>query len=125
MEANIPSENRWVVLPAWYISQLKKGDLKSADITNDSVGVIRSGIVGVIDRTMIIQSNLLKHVTDTVECFYCMAGTKEALTFASQLTKTESLRIPDSFGSYMRGLAVYGRAVVQPEALVALYATKG
>ncbi len=31
-EANIPSENRWVVLPAWFVSMLKKGDLKSADI---------------------------------------------------------------------------------------------
>jgi hypothetical protein len=47
-EANIPSENRWVVLPAWYVSQLKKGDLKSADITGDGTGVIRSGVVGMI-----------------------------------------------------------------------------
>lgn len=78
-----------------------------------------------MDRTKIIQSNLLKHVTDTTECFYCMAGTTEALTFASQLVKTESLRIPTSFGEYMRGLAVYGRAVVQPTALACLYATKG
>ena len=53
-----------------------------------------------IDRTVVIQSNLLKHVTDTVECFYCMAGTKEALTFANQLVKTESLMIPESFGTY-------------------------
>ena len=77
-----------------------------------------------MDRTKIIQSNLIKHVTDTVECFYCMAGTTEAVTFANQLVKTESLMIPDSFGTYMRGLSVYGRAVVQPTALVALYATK-
>lgn len=124
-EANIPSEGRWVVLPAWYVSMIKKGDLKSADISGDATGVIRTGVVGMIDRTLVIQSNLLKHVTDTVECFYCMAGTKEALTFAAQLTKTETLRIPESFGDYMRGLAVYGRAVVQPTALAALYATKG
>lgn len=79
-----------------------------------------------VDRTTVIQSNLLKHVTDgAVEAFYCMAGTKEAVTFASQLVKTETIRIPDSFGDYMRGLAVYGRAVVQPKALVALYAYKG
>lgn len=124
-EANIPSENRWVVLPAWFCAQFKKGDLKSADITGDSTGLIRSGIIGMIDRTTVIQSNLLKHVTDGAdECFYCMAGTKEAVTFASQLVKTEELRIESSFGTYMRGLAVYGRAVVQPKALVALYATK-
>ena len=103
---------------------LKKGDLKAANITGDSTGVIRSGVVGMIDRTKIIQSNLLKTVTDGVQCTYCMGGTKEATTFASQLTKTETLRIQDSFGDYMRGLAVYGREVVQPEALVALYVRK-
>lgn len=124
-EANIPSENRWIVLPAWFVAMLKKGDLKSADITGDATGLIRSGVVGMVDRTKIIQSNLIKHVTDTVECFYCMAGTTEAITFANQLVKTESLMIPDSFGTFMRGLSVYGRAVVQPTALVALYATKG
>jgi len=124
-EQSIPSENRWVVLPAWFVALLKKGDLKSADITGDASGVIRSGVVGMIDRTKIIQSNLLKHTTDGAnKCFYCMAGTKEAVTFANQLVKTESLQIESSFGTYMRGLAVYGRAVVQPKALVALYAYK-
>lgn len=37
-EANIPSENRWIVLPAWFIAMLKKGDLKSADISGDATG---------------------------------------------------------------------------------------
>lgn len=123
-EANIPAADRFLVLPAWYIAMLKKGDLKSADITGDASGVIRSGVVGMVDRTKIIQSNLLKTVTDGVQCTYCMGGTKEAVTFASQLTKTETIRIPDSFGDYMRGLAVYGREVVQPTALVALYVRK-
>ncbi len=124
-EANIPSENRWIVLPAWFVALLKKSDLKAADITGDSVSVLRSGVVGMVDRTKIIQSNLLKHVTDTTkECFYCMAGTTDSVTFANQLVKTETIQIPTSFGQYMRGLSVYGRAVVQPTALVALYATK-
>lgn len=48
-EANIPSENRWVTLPAWYVAQLKKGDLKAADITGDSAGLIRSGVVGMVN----------------------------------------------------------------------------
>lgn len=125
MEANIPSEGRYVVLPAWFCAMLKKGDLKSADITGDSQGVIRSGVLGMIDRTKIIQSNNLKSVTDgttSTKAFYCFGGTMEAMTFAAQLVKTESLRIPDSFGEYLRGLQVYGRAVVQPKALVELYA---
>ena len=45
-EANIPNENRWIVLPAWWCANLKKSDLKQADITGDATGVIRSGVIG-------------------------------------------------------------------------------
>lgn len=125
-EQNIPSENRWVCIPAWFAAKLKKSDLKQADITGDATGVIRTGVIGMIDRTKVIQTNTLYHVTEgTAELFYIMAGTKEAMTFAMQLTKTESLRIPDAFGDYMRGLAVYGRKVVQPTALVEMVAING
>ena len=125
-EANIPSENRWCVLPAWFCALLKKSDLKAADITGDATGVLRTGVIGMIDRTKIIQSNNIYHVAeDTAELFYCLAGTKEAMTFAMQLTKTESLRIPDAFGDYMRGLAVYGRGVIQPTAMVEAVAIRG
>lgn len=125
-EANIPSEGRFVVVPAWYAASLKKSDLKQADVTGDSTGVIRSGVVGMVDRTKIIQSNLLYSATEgTATLYYLLFGTKEATTFAMQLTKTEDLRIPDSFGTYMRGLAVYGRKVVQPTALGEMVAVKG
>jgi hypothetical protein len=120
-EADIPSEDRWVVLPAWFCALLKKSDLKQADITGDATGVI-----GMVDRTKVIQSNNLYHVTEgTAELFYCLAGTKEAMTFALQLTKTGSLEIPDSFGTYMRGLSVYGREVIQGTALVEAVAIRG
>ena len=118
-EQNIPSENRWVILPAWAIARLKKGDLKAANITGDDTAVLRTGLVGQIDRMKVIQSNNLYHATEgTAELFYALAGTKEAITFALQLTKNETIRIPDSFGDYVRGLSVYGREVIQPTALV-------
>lgn len=123
-EANIPSENRWIVLPAWFCALLKKSDLKAANITGDSSGVLRTGVVGMIDRTKVIQSNNLYNPTGEVY-FHCFAGTKEAMTFALQLTKTESLRIPDSFGDYMRGLSVYGFETLQDTALVELVAQRG
>jgi len=121
-EANIPSEGRWVILPAWYCAMLKKGDLKSADITGDATGVIRNGIVGMIDRTTIYQSNLIHSAEDgdTETSWYVQAGTKEAATFASQVDKVDTLKIQDSFGEYWRTLFVYGRAVVQTTALTTL-----
>jgi hypothetical protein len=46
-----------------------------------------------------------------------IAGTKDAISFASQVNKTEQVRNPSDFGDFIRGLNVYGRKVVKPEAL--------
>lgn len=126
-EQNIPSEGRWIVLPAWYCALLKLGDLKRADVTGDATGVIRNGMIGMVDRTTIYQSNSLYTATDgdTETSTYVLAGTKEAATFASQVDKVDTLKIPDSFGEYWRTLFVYGRAVVQAPALVSMICKKG
>jgi len=121
-EANVDSADRFIILPAWYVALLKVGDLKRADITGDSTGVLRSGLIGMVDRTMIYQSNNLT-VTGAGETLI-VAGTKEASTFAAQISKVDTLQIPDSFGSYWRSLLVYGRKVVQPTALVNMVAKR-
>lgn len=129
-EADVPVEGRFLVLPAWFCNFLKKGDLKQADLTGDTTGVIRTGLIGEIDNFMIYKSNLIHHVTDsdpsvgTPEAFYVLAGVKDATTFASQVTKTETVVAESSFGEKWRSLLVYGRKVIQPEALAMLYCTK-
>jgi hypothetical protein len=120
-EANQNQEGRWCVLPAWVCTALKTSDLKAANITGDGTGVIRTGLIGMIDRMHVYQNNNL--ATDTAGGlttgeFGVLAGTNEAATFAAQITKSDTLRIPDSFGEYWRSLFVYGRAVVQPESLI-------
>lgn len=115
-EQNIPQENRWIVLPSWYITSLKTGVLRRADVTGDSTGVVRSGVVGMIDTFLVLRSNNLPW-DNTYKNSTIIFGTKEAATFAMQLTKTETLQIQTSFGQYVRGLAVYGRQVVQGSAL--------
>ena len=47
-----------------------------------------------------------------------IAGTSHATSFAMTINKTEPLRNQTDFGDIVRGLAVYGRKVVKPEALV-------
>jgi hypothetical protein len=128
-EANIPDENRWIVIPAWFANLLKKGDLKRVDITGDDTGVIRTGLIGQIDRFKVYQSNQVYHVTenitgDTVETFSVLAGVKDAITFASQVNKTETLPDPDQFGERWRTLLLYGRKVIMPEACALLLCTK-
>jgi hypothetical protein len=128
-EQNIPETGRWVVMPAWACSLLKRSDLRDASLTGDGTSVMRNGRLGMIDRFTVYSSNLLPtSATDGVNgndsdgAYYIYAGHKNALTFASQLTEMEVIRSERSFGNMVRGLQVYGRQVIDPTAMVQLYA---
>ena len=123
-EQNVPEEGRFVVVPAWFRTLLKTGDLKSADITGDATGVIRTGLIGKIDNLSVYVNNNIYSVTDGTtsrKAYYVIAGTKEACTFAAQIDKSDQLQIPTSFGVYWRTLFVWGRLITQPKALAVLY----
>lgn len=125
-EQNVPETGRWLLLPYWATTLLKMSDIKDASLTNDGASPLRNGRVGIIDRFTIYNSNLLPSYVDGADTtFHMMAGTTAGLTFATQLTKTESLRAESTFGDIMRGLMVYGQKVVKPEALCASYVKKG
>ena len=125
-EQNRPESGRFVVLPYWATTLLKMSDIKDASLAGDGTSVLRNGRVGMIDRFTVYQSNNLPHVTDGAnECFDLIAGVKQGLTFASQLTKTETLRAESTFGNIMRGLQVYGHKVIDGESLAVAYAYKG
>lgn len=120
-EQNVPDANRWIVLPSWFVAKLKMSDIKDASVTGDGTSVLRNGRIGMIDRFEIFRSNNVKYATDTDKCFYVPFGQKEAITFASQLVKKETLPNPKSFGQLVRMLQVYGYKVVKPEALGTFY----
>lgn len=131
-EQNIPETGRWVVMPAWAGAMLKNSDLRQAYLTGDAVSVLRNGRLGMIDRFTLYISNLLPTsatsiatasgtpetvaLTGANNVFY--AGHAHALTFASQVSKVETLRSEQTFGTVMRGLQVYGRKVLDGKALV-------
>lgn len=128
-EQNVPENGRWVVMPAWATSLLKRSDLRDASLTGDGTSVLRNGRLGVIDRFTIYNSNLLPtSATDGLGgtagdgAYYIYAGHKNALTFASQMTEMEVMRSERTFGNLMRGLQVYGRQVIDSTCLVEFYA---
>lgn len=121
-EANVPETGRKLVVPAWFAAQIKKSDLKDASLTGDSVSIARNGRLGTIDRFELYVSNLLPK---TGANHYVFALHPKALSFATQLTKTESLRAESTFGNIMRGLLVYGRKVFYPELVVEGVVVKG
>ena len=123
-EQNVPDNDRWAALPMWFRFLLVNSDLKNTEIGGSPL--IRNGRIGEVDNLMIYKSNLLSVVTDgSTKVTHAMGGMKDAVTFAAQLVKNENLRAPRKFGWEYRGLHVYGRKTVKPQALVHLYIYKG
>ena len=122
-EQNAPQDGRWLVIPPWLAGMIKKSDLKDASLTGDGSSILRNGRIGSINNFTLYISNLLSYYTaDTA--YRCLFGTKEALTFATQIVKTEPIRLQNSFGDAVRGLQVYGYKVVKGQALGMFYAKK-
>jgi hypothetical protein len=123
-EQNIPQADRFVIIPAWYASRLKLSDIKAADFSGDNTGVVRTGLIGMIDGCKIYVNNSVYSaaaVGDTPATEWSVvAGHKLATSFALQLSKIDALKIPTSFGEYWRTLWVYGIKAVRTEALAKL-----
>lgn len=81
---------------------------------------LREGSIGRIAGMDVLVSTNLTAVSSK---YYVLAGTNEAITFASQLAKIESLRDKDSFSDLVRGLYLYGAKTVQPNALAKMIIT--
>ena len=81
---------------------------------------LREGSIGrIAGMDVLVSTNL----TDVDGKYYVLAGTNEAITFASQLAKIESLRDKGSFSDLVRGLYLYGAKTVQPKALAKMVVT--
>ena len=119
--SNAVSGNKrpWVVINPTIESYL----LQSTEFINAhnvADETLREGAIGrIAGMDVLVSTNL----TATDGNFYVLAGTNDAITFASQLAKIESLRDKDSFSDLVRGLYLYGAKTVQPKALAKMVVT--
>ena len=118
-EKNIPEEGRFLVLSPEFISMLKQTELRQAYLTGDAESPLRNGRVGMIDRFTVYQSNMLYTPGSGADSGYThvLAGHPKAISFASQFTNTETIRLESTFGDAVRGLKVYGSKVIVDDAL--------
>ena len=136
-EQNVPEDGRFLILSPYDRHLLMQSSIAQAYFTGDQSSTIRTGKIGMLDRFSVYVSNLLPRgeagkalvaglsatstggaVTNAKARRIMVAGTKAATSFAMTINKTEPLRNQTDFGDIVRGLAVYGRKVVKPEALV-------
>lgn len=135
-EQNVPEDGRWLIMSPHDRHLLLQSDLGRANFMGDASSVVRSGKIGMIDRFTAYVSNLLPKaatgkafvagltdpsagatVTNAKARRVMVAGTKHAISFAATIDKTEPLRDQTDFGDIVRGLTVYGRKVIKPEAM--------
>lgn len=117
-EQNVPESGRFLVIPTFVSSMLKKSELRDASLTGDGTTMLRNGRIGMIDRFTLYASNLMPDPGEAGE-HYMFAGHPSGLTFAAQMTEMETLRSEQTFGQLMRGLMVYGFNAINPITLTA------
>jgi len=113
------SQKPWVVINPTIESYL----LQSTEFIgahNVADETLREGAIGrIAGMDVLVSTNL----TATAGKYYVLAGTNEAITFASQLSKVESLRDKDSFSDLVRGLYLYGAKTILPKSLAKMVVT--
>ena len=136
-EQNVPESERFLIIDPATRQDLMKSNLAQAQFMGDSQSMVRNGKIGQIDRfTVYVTNNLprlaadgttwisgdgsdtsLTATTNANKRRVLLAGHKSALTFASQMTKVETVRNPYDFGDYVRGVNVYGVKCIKADAL--------
>lgn len=113
------NQKPWVVInPTIESYLLQSTEFISAYNVADET--LREGAIGrIAGMDVLVSTNL----TATDSKYYVLAGTNEAITFASQLSKIESLRDKDSFSDLVRGLYLYGAKTVQTKSLAKMVIT--
>ena len=127
-ENNVDSRGRWLVVDPVFIEMLKDEDsrLLNADFGGSGLqnGIMANNIHGF---RLYVSNSMPKKGTgpgtagtanQDANFGVILGGQDEAVATAEQINKVENYRDPDSFADIVRGMHLYGRKILRPEALV-------
>jgi hypothetical protein len=125
----VPMEGRWAVVDPWFMTALKDEDSRLFQGEWGKTGGLYTGKVGpTLHGFRIYESQNLPTVgtgpntagaaNQNSNYGVIVFGTNQAVAVAEQIRKTEKMRDDDSFGDIIRGLHLYGRKIIRPEAIV-------
>jgi len=127
-EQNVDTRGRWIVLDPVFIEMLKDEDSRLLNADFGGAGLMNGLLAANIHGFRVYQSNNLPSVgtgagtsgaTAQADNYgVIVAGHDSAVATAEQLSKVETYRDPDSFADICRGMHLYGRKILRPEALV-------
>lgn len=132
-DQSVPEENRWFVAPPIFYEKMFQAGNKMAEVqvTGDASSNLRNGLAtpGTLAGFRCYKSTALNSTAGTDQVTLSgvatdasenviMAGHISSTSTASHIAKTEVVRSTESFSDVVRGLHVFGRKVLRPEAIV-------
>jgi hypothetical protein len=128
-QQNVPTDGRWLVIDpvCQEILQDEDSRLFNADFSGGNSMLKNGLILENLHGFKVYVSNNLPTVgtgvattggTNANNYGLIVGGHSSAIATAEQINKTENYRDPDSFADIVRGLHLYGRKILRPEAIV-------
>ena len=132
-DQSVPEENRWFVAPPIFYEKMFQAGNKIAEVqvTGDASSPLRNGLAipGTLAGFRCYKSTALNSTAGTDQVTLSgvatdasenviLAGHMSSTSTASHIAKTEVVRSTESFSAVIRGLHVFGRKVLRPEAVV-------
>jgi len=126
---NVDSAGRWIVISPELMELLRDEDSRFLNADFGESGALRNGLVlkNFLGFRVYVSNNLPKVGTgpgttgaanQNTNFGVIVAGHDSAIASAEQINKTEQYRDPDSFADIVRGMHLYGRKILRPEAIV-------
>ena len=124
---NVDSQGRWLVVDPVFVELLKDEDSRLFDSDFGGAGLQNGLILNNLHGFKVHVSNNLPSIgtgpattggTNANNFGMIVAGHSSSVATADQINKTETYRDPDSFADIVRGMHLYGRKILRPEALV-------
>jgi hypothetical protein len=128
-QQNVDKDGRWIVIDPVLMEVLADEDSRFLNADFGASGALRNGLViQNWNGFRVYVSNNLPSVgtgpattgsasAQSTNYGVIVAGHDSAVATAEQINKTETYRDPDSFADIVRGMHLYGRKILRPEAL--------
>ena len=125
---NVDARGRWVVLDPVFVEMLKDEDSRMLNGDFGGSGLQNGLVLNNIHGFRVYVSNALPAAgtgagtsgttAQSTNFGVIVAGQDDAVASAEQINKVENYRDPDSFADIVRGMHLYGRKILRPEALL-------
>ena len=125
---NVDARGRWIVVDPVFMEMLKDEDSRVLNADFGGTGLMNGLVLNNLHGFRVYVSNNLPAkgtgagtsgtTAQNDNYGVIIAGQEEAVASAEQTNKVENYRDPDSFADIVRGMHLYGRKILRPEALI-------